>query len=207
MKLLRKVSSKEVKRCYVIAKFAKDGRDGRSKDKIIHTREDFLKRFAFAKRKGLGLTAKQLDAILSLEWRGQRLAAYDSCDWYIGTVTPTEVGVWNRAGGLPVRWTNGSLKETALKVERGLKAGKLKRTRAGKVIPSMLKTNIDSLQNEKYLLPIIFEGDTGTRGRKSLKRKMKGDIEDGCMRSITMTITGHKTLKAYIGISKKYPAK
>ena len=40
-------------------------------------------------------------------------------------------------------------------------------------------------------------------GRKRLKRKMKGDIDDGCMRSIALTIKGAKTIKAYIGIPIK----
>ena len=59
------------------------------------------------------------------------------------------------------------------------------------------------IQKEKYLLPIIFEGGKGTRGRKRLKRQMKGDIDDGCMRSIALTISGVDRIKAYIGIDKK----
>lgn len=202
MKLIRKVHPKEVKRSYVIAQLAKDG-FGHTKDRTRLSRAEQQKRFVSAKRKGVGLTLAQLDAIMGKEWQGKRLVAYDSCDWYIGTVHPSEVGVWNRAGGLPVRWTNGSLKETAEKVKRGLAAGKLTHTRAGKVVSNMLKINVDNLQKEKYLYPIIFEGNTGTRGRRSLKRQMKGDIEDGCMRSIALTINGAKTITAYIGIPKK----
>lgn len=63
--------------------------------------------------------------------------------------------------------------------------------------------NIHLLQKEKYLLPIIFKGGTGTKGRKRLKRQMKGDIDDGCMRSIALAISGKKILYVYIGFPKK----
>jgi hypothetical protein len=57
-------------------------------------------------------------------------------------------------------------------------------------------------QKEKYLYPIVFKTDTGTQGRKRLKRKMKGDIEDGCMRSIALAISGRDRITVYFGIPK-----
>jgi hypothetical protein len=67
----------------------------------------------------------------------------------------------------------------------------------------MLATNVEMLQGEKYLLPIIFKGGTGTRGRHGLKRIMKGDIDDGCMRSIALAVSGTKVIRVYIGFPKK----
>lgn len=77
------------------------------------------------------------------------------------------------------------------------------KSRASAVIPNILKINVDIIQNEKYLLPIVFKGGSGTRGRRRLKNKMKGDIDDGCMRSIAMTINGAQKIKAYIGFPVK----
>ena len=70
----------------------------------------------------------------------------------------------------------------------------------------MLATNVRLLQSEKYLLPIIFKSGTGTLGRRGLKRVMKGDIDDGCMRSIALAVSGKKVIRAYIGFPKKVKA-
>ncbi len=85
---------------------------------------------------------------------------------------PDELGVWNRAGNLPLRWTNKSLAETAKKVERGLKRkSKSIRRRPKHSIPNILKIKDHLEQKEKYLYPIVFKTDTGTQGRKRLKKK------------------------------------
>lgn len=149
------------------------------------------------------MTNKQLNKNISPEWP-RRLNSYDSCDWYIAEVKPSEAGVWSRAGGLPSAWTNGSLKETANRVRHALdKNSKSLNKRARHTIPNMLATNIGMLQSEKYLLPITFKGNTGTRGRARFKRVMKVDIDDGCMRSIALAIHGAKVLRVYFGVPKK----
>jgi hypothetical protein len=109
---------------------------------------------------------------------------------------------------MPLEWTNQTLKETAAHVKKGLNLRtSLARTRARLAVSNILKTNISDLQGEKYLLPIVFEGNTGTQGRKRLKHQTKGDIDDGCMRSVALAVSGQDTIKAYIGIPKKLSAK
>lgn len=83
--------------------------------------------------------------------------------------------------------------------------GKLRRRkiRAAKAVKGILETNIDLIQDEKYLYPIVFKEGTGTNGRKGLKKKMKGDIDDGCMRSIALAINGAKKIKVYFGVPMK----
>lgn len=116
---------------------------------------------------------------------------------------PSEVGVWRRAGKLPLDWTNGSLEETAKHVENALtKNSERLVSRAKHAVANILKINVNIIQKEKYLLPIIFKGGTGTKGRRRLKVKMAGDIDDGCIRSIALTINGAKKIKAYIGFPK-----
>lgn len=152
------------------------------------------------------MTVKQLDKNISPDWP-RRIRSYDLSDWYLTEVKTSEIGVWKRAGDLPLSWTNGSLKETANKVRDALqKNSKLLVKRARRAISNMLATNIGLLQSEKYLLPIIFKGGTGTRGRRGLKRVMKGDIDDGCMRSIALAVNGAKVIRAYIGFPKKMRA-
>ena len=198
MEKIKPVDALEVKRTYLISDLAR--RSDNKKDFLGKINErQFQKKLSKAKKEVLKLPEKILNAMIAKTYT-KRLVAFDVCDWYIGTFKPSEVGVWRRAGKLPLEWTNGSLEETAKFVSLALesKSKKLK-SRAKAVIPNILKTNISLIQSEKYLFPIVFKGDTGTRGRRRLKRKMNGDIDDGCMRSIALTISGAKTIKAYIG--------
>ncbi len=202
MKLLRKVSAREVKRTFVIANDIRIQKNGRRFLGRI-TEEEFRKKFSRSKQKGLRMTTKQLDARVSPDWP-RRLHAYNESDWYLGEVTVNEIGTWKKAGDLPLSWTNGSLKDTADKVRSAIEkdSGRFAK-RARRAVKNMLATNVGLLQKEKYLLPIIFKGGTGTRGRKGLKRQMKGDIDDGCMRSIALAVHGVKTIRAYIGFPKE----
>jgi len=202
MKKIKAVDGIEVKRTYLIADFVR--RSEGKKDFLSKlNKQQFTNKLQKAKKIILSFPEKKLNAMIAKTY-AKRLVAFDTCDWYVGTFRPAEVGVWRRAGKLPHEWTNGSLVETAQHVLRAitLKSKKLK-SRARAVIPNILKINIDIIQNEKYLLPIVFKGGTGTRGRRRLKNQMKGDIDDGCMRSIALTIRGAKTIKAYIGFPIK----
>lgn len=200
--ITEKVRRIEVKRCFVLSQLIRWKKRHKGHLSII-TREEYLKKLASANKKIMTFSEKKLDRIIAKEWV-KRLHAYNNNQWYMGEVKTNEIGVWKRAGEMPLSWTNGSLAETAASVERALQGRfKRRRIRAARAIPGILKTSIDVLQEEKYLLPIIFKGGTGTEGRRGLKRKMKGDIDDGCMRSIALAISGVKTIKAYIGIPLK----
>lgn len=205
MKILKKVNVREVKRAFVIANHVRTQKTGRKYFGKV-SRIEFLKKLRQSKKRGLHLTDAQLDKTISPNWSG-RLHAYNSSDWYIGEVTPSEVRVWKRAGGLPLSWTNASLKKTADTVRDALKRNSgLPTKRARYAIPNILAANVGILQKEKYLLPIIFKGGTGTRGRRGLKRVMKGDIDDGCMRLIALAVHGVKRIRAYVGFPKKTKA-
>jgi hypothetical protein len=49
----------------------------------------------------------------------------------------------------------------------------------------------------RFLAPIVVPG--GTWRPTPPCRRMKGDIDDGCMRAIALAIKGHDNFKAYIG--------
>jgi hypothetical protein len=201
MKLIRKVSTIEVKRCFVLSQLIRWKKRYKGHLKSL-TREDFFKRLAQAKKKLKKLKEKDLDRIIKGEWE-KRLIAYNASNWFLGEARVGEIGVWKRAGGMPLRWTNNSLADTARHVKFALKRKALgKKGRAIHALPNILKTNVDVIQSEKYLLPIIFKSNTGTRGRKNLKRIMKGDLDDGCMRSVALAVNGAKIIRAYIGFPK-----
>ena len=205
MKILKKVGVREVKRTFVISNNIRIQKSGRRYLGKI-SREEFVRKFLRSRRKGLQMTTAQLDRHIAGD--PLRLKAYNTSDWYTGEVKTSEVGVWRRAGGLPLSWTNGSLRDTADRVRHALEKNPKSLTkRARYTIPNMLATNVDMLQSEKYLLPIIFKGNTGTRGRRGLKRIMEGNIDDGCMRSIVLAIHGIKIIRAYIGFPKKVRTK
>ena len=185
MKLLRKTNVQEVERTFVNGNEIRIQKSGRRYLGKIST-EVFLKKVALSKKRVLKMTNRQLNNRIA---DPLRINSYNKSDWYLGEVRTNEVGVWKRAGGLPLSWTNGSLKETADKIRDALqKKSTAFKGRARRNITNMLATNVRLLQSEKYLLPIIFKSGTGTLGRRGLKRVMKGDIDDGCMRSIALAV-------------------
>ena len=201
MKLIKKVNTINVKRCFVISQLIRLQK-GNKRYLGLMSESNFTRKLKTAKIKALKLSEKKLDKIIKTEW-AKRLKAYDSSQWYFGIISPKEVGVWRRSGGLPLSWTNGSLAETAKKVKYALeKNPKILKKRAKHAISNILQTNINYLQKEKYLFPIVFKDGTGTNGRKRIKRRMQGDIDDGCMRSIALAVAGFKKIKVYIGFPK-----
>ena len=204
MKKIKPVNAIEVKRTYLISDLVRRSDTGKDFLGPI-TIGQFKNKLIKVKKEVLSLPENVLNTMIAKTFT-KRLVAFDTCDWYMGTFKPSEVGVWRRAGKLPLRWSNGSLKETAKYVKDALatKSIKFKKNiRARSVISNILKINVGLIQNEKYLLPIVFKGGSGTNGRKRLKKKMKGDIDDGCMRSIALTINGAKDIKAYLGFPIK----
>ncbi len=207
MKKIKKVNTIEVKRCFVVSQLIRLQKGNRSYLGLI-SNNDFQKKLKKTKIKVSKFTEDELDVFIfngkkNKNKLNERLNSYNRCDWYMGEFSTKEVGVWRRAGGLPLDYTNGSLKETSIKVKNALiNNPKMIKKRAGHTIENILKTNVNDLQKEKYLFPILFKGGVGTNGRRRLKRQMKGDIDDGCMRSIALTISGVKNIKSYIGFPK-----
>lgn len=205
MKLIRKVSPIEVKKCFACSQLVRKLNNRKKGYLGLITKKEFADRLALAKMHVSKLTERDLDLLIfndhHKKWK--RVNAYNAAEWYIGEVGIDEVGVWKRAGELPLSWTNGTLAETADKAGHMLGANPELFTKRAAGVANMLRINVvGDLQREKYLLPIVFEGGTGTRGRKYLRRKMKGDIDDGNMRSIALTISGKKVIRAYIGMRK-----
>lgn len=174
----------EVKRAFVISDFAKN--------------MDIVD----AKKKVFSFSEKKIDSIISRKYK-RRLVAYNAHDWFVATVSVDECGVWKRAGGLPLSWTNGNLADTARAVKTYTLSNfrRLDR-RAITAIPGIIRNRSLIEQKEPYLLPIGFTAGTGTGVRKYLRKKVKVDIDDGCMRSIAMAVTGKKSIKMYLGFSK-----
>lgn len=195
MKFLRKVKSIEVKRCFVISDFVSHQKYSK-KQMHVKNVEQYKNQLNRAKKIILELPETMLDMIIKGEWK-KRFNVYKTMEWYLGVVRTDEIGVWKKAGGLPLAWTYGSLEETRKFVAQALQENSKKLNQRSKTaIPGILKNSLSIIQKEKYLFPIVLPG--GTMGRKGLKR-MKGDLDDGCMRSIALAISGKKTIKVYIG--------
>ncbi len=199
MRVIKPVATLEVKRCFVIGDLAKPPR-GKT-----FTRAAFIKHLASTKKRVLKMDEPALDACIGK--RSVRLLTYNSSAWHLAEFSPGELGVWRRAGRLPLPWTNRSLKETAEKVRYALgEDAKLQLGRARHAIPGILHLSISEIKREKYLLPIVVKSGTGHRGRSRLKYQTKGDIDDGCMRSIALAVSGEKVLRVYFGVPKRKSA-
>jgi hypothetical protein len=205
MELLKKVSRLEAKRCFVLSQrfTSKQMRkDAVKKHMIKPSQKTITENIKTQTTKIIKMSEDQLDHVIGTEYK-KRLKAYNSVEWYLGSVDASEVGVWRGAGGLPKSWTRGSVKETARKLfeEMNKKNFQHPRVRAARVVPKILEIK-SILKKQKYLLPIILSSGTIKGARKGMK-KMKGDIDDGCMRSLAFVGTGDEKIRAYIGIAPK----
>lgn len=202
MRIIRKIPAVVVKRAFVTAQKIRLSRKKGKKYMPKLEQKEFIKKLNFAKQATLKLTEKQLDRIIANEFK-KRVTAYNSVEWYIAIASPRELGVWRRAGGLPSAWTCCSLEKTAKYVWEGIKKNsKQVRARSKRAIPRIGELS-NIIAKERCLFPIVFRGGIGTRGRSWCRKKVLGDIDDGCMRSIALTIKGHKNLKIYFGIPKR----
>lgn len=195
----------EPKRCYVMSQTIRNLDRNNERYTPQLSREAFLERLQRAKDIVAKLSEEELDSSIASENYPKRLKAYNNVQWYQGIVHADEVGVWKGAGGLPISWTEGSLTETARRVSQSFKDQSTNgiAARAKRAIPRM-RENLDIIAEEPYLYPIILPGGTMGRGLHGRPYKdfrlMKGDIEDGCMRSITLVTSGRDKFYAYIGI-------
>jgi hypothetical protein len=198
MKLISRIRGVEVKRAFVASQYISRHNNKNKRYLPLISKDDFAKKLKSAKAYAKKLNNTQLDRIIAKEYPPRR-DAYNNVEWHIGVVSTDEVAVWREAGGLPVAWTKGSLSETAQKVSMAIeKNSKFFRGRAKRSIPRILKTSLDAAQDDNYLFPIILPAGTIPNCRKGVK-KFKGDIDDGCMRSIALAISGKKKIKAHIG--------
>jgi len=202
MKLLYKVEPITVKRAFVVAQKIRYARGQNKRYLPKLTRKAFLRKLNRAKQAVFKLNEAQLDRIIEVEYKKRKIA-YDEAEWYMAVATPRELGVWRRAGGLPPQWTCGSLLETTRYVKRSLEKNSKKiRARSKRAIPRIAEF-VDIITQDSTLYPIVFQHNTGTRGRRWCKRKVKGDIDDGCMRAIALVLRGYKQLKIYYGKPKQ----
>jgi len=65
-------------------------------------------------------------------------------------------------------------------------------------VPGITKL-VDIILNSQLLAPVMVLGGTW---RQLPCLKMKGDIDDGCMRVIAFALSVHEKLRAYIGKSR-----
>lgn len=199
MKLLKKVKPVEAKRSFVAADFIRHHRYGTAAmpkvSKVAYQ--------AQVKRANAVVT-KIPEALLDAIIKGtteRRIRVYQKLVWHLAEVDTKEVRVWVGAGGLPKKWTRGSLEETGRYVREALnKNPRGLGHRARTAIPEILATALPVLQREKYLLPIVIPfGSLDKKGRT----RFQGDIDDGCMRSIALAVSGKKKIKVYFGLPKK----
>ena len=194
----------DVKRCYVTAQYFENLDRGNNRYLSKLTRQEFVDQLQTSKYYVQKLSEPELDERILEGNYPKRLKIYNACTWYIGVVSGGEVGVWKGAGGLPVNWTYGSLADTAHYVSQALQSNNTKLpARAGRAIPRIIP-NINLIEREPYLYPIIAPGATMGRGLNGRPyahfEVMNGDIENGCMRSIAFVAQGLSTFHAYVGM-------
>jgi len=199
MQLIKKVSSTEVKKCFITTKFLKKYHVS-DKNYSVPTISQYLSALKHAKSDINKLSIDKIDNIISSDYK-KRLEIYNKVDWYLGKATIKELGEWKAAGGLPVSWTKDNLESTSKLVKKALisiKYFKHLTNRALNEIPIIMKF-VDILKKEKYLYPIVLSAGLNPDIRKNLHHEDL-EIDDGNMRSIAFALAGDKDIKLYIGL-------
>lgn len=203
MKLIKKVSTVEVKRNFVVSQlFTSKNIRKKGIKKYRPSRDVIIEKLPSAKKSILKLGERSLDKIIKTEDK-KRLNAYNSFDWYLGEVALSEVKVWRKTGGLYKSWTDRvSLEKTVGKIKTELKKdnSKLRRKRFFKPVSHIILIK-KILQKEKYLLPIVIPNGTYKNQTGGIKT-VPWFLDDGCMRSLAYAVSGDKIIKVYIGIPK-----
>lgn len=187
MELIKPVGSLEVKRCFVVSDMVKPL-------KAVNEIE-FKKKIKLARKQVFERSERELDEYILKD--PKRLSIYNNLSWYLASVAPDEMKVWERAGGLPLKWTNddpSSAAEYVFQVIKKKKNLSIRKERAFFAVNGIL-ANVEAISSEKYLLPIVILGGM----RKSLIGGEWG-IDDGNMRAIALAGTGKPLLSVYIGL-------
>jgi len=229
----------DVKRCFVVSELAKQ----KLKDKVG---ADFQRGLAKIVKETKILTENELEKQAGSGGHN-RMKEYSSLRWQYTECSIDDIGVWQRADGLPSEWCMGSLRETVNCVPPKLKKRILSSNRTFSMatfskffesifeskpftqLPSpkgqskqpapfrfiiwvnkmrlinnrakynipFIAQNIDTILASKFLAPIVVPG--GTFRRPLSYKKMKGDIDDGCVRAITLALMGYEKFPAYVG--------
>ena len=116
----------------------------------------------------------------------ERANLYRKLNWTVGDIPLEDLGVWDRAQGLPHDYCTGSVVETAKK---------LAEAPAGPVDKVML---LSSLPLDPTLDTIIVVDGSLRRGRENCE-ETKYTIDDGCMRALAYAIRGQRKIRAHIG--------
>ena len=206
MKIIKKVSSKEVKRAFVISDSLRFHK-GNTQHMALVTSVEFNNLLQKHKKQILTLGVNELNSHMTkgrkqgkkyMLFRQSRLNAYSNYSWFLARFSTHELGVWKNAGGLPYSWTKDSLFDTAKYINKYLFTSKIIKWPRIKYALKGITSMLGTIKEEKYLYPIVFMAGSGTKGRRWCN-KMKGDIDDGNMRAISLAASGEKFITVYFG--------
>ena len=118
-----------------------------------------------------------------------RAEVYKSLEWRLDTVPLEDLGVWDRAQGLPHLWCVGNVLDTAREYLGNGGEG-----------PYHEKIRGLSRLCPDVVLDTIIAVDGGLeRGREECE-PVKWSIDDGCMRAMAYAVRGRRSIKAYLGV-------
>ncbi len=119
---------------------------------------------------------------------GARAEVYKSLEWRLDTVPLRDLGVWDRAQGLPHLWCVGSVLDTAREY--------LSNGREG---PYHEKIGALSRLCPDGVLDTIIVVDGGLKRGREECEPVKWCIDDGCMRALAYAVRGRRSIRAYLG--------
>jgi hypothetical protein len=152
------------------------------------------------KSKADKMTKKQLLEYMFDNW-AQRYDNYMNSEWRLIEINIADCGVWPKMGGLPVKFTQGNLLDTALSVRELLDDRNKITYGASRVL--YIQELMDSAKLVlEYIPPIVIE--EGVIRNNKLKNKVKYkkckyDIDDGNHRLVALALSGETKVLAWVG--------
>jgi hypothetical protein len=184
----------EVKRCFVTSE--------RGRFIAAFDRPLFLSCLQKIEREVSLLNDEDLD--LEIDWQPRRnMFNLKSIQWTFKQVSIDTIGVWvntEGSGGLSREWCIGSVKDTANAIKN-----KLTRNISGRVfdsIPGIIRL-AEIISIRRMLSIIVVTSGLCYPRRHRPCRKVEFDIDDGCMRAISLALIGQQHLNAFIGTRKQ----
>ena len=135
------------------------------------------------------------------------MSHYNKADWYPAMADTKELGVWRGSGRFTEEmdtkgtWSKKMQIMCRNALDQQLKTHYLRSGHLPQLVASLRALCHNS--KEKHFFPIAFLRVAQVPMVRRRLKANKGDIDDGCMRSVALAVSGKKKIKLYFGIPKK----
>jgi len=130
--------------------------------------------------------SKQNDSCIDAE----RIKLYEALTWELREISLAELGIWDKAQGMPHEWCIENMLET------------VKNYRKAKNHDGNYHTRIQHFLNNRKIGAVIAVCGKTKRGREECN-ETRWAIDDGCMRAMALGLKGFNRIQCYLGVGSE----